>query len=38
MTEDPGYYKVDVDLSAKSYTLTAITTIGIIGAATPWLG
>lgn len=35
MTEDPGYYKVDVDLSAKSYTLTAITTIGIIGAATP---
>ena len=35
MTEDPGYYKVDVDLSARSYTLTAITTIGIIGAATP---
>ena len=35
MTEDPGYYKVDVDLSAKTYTLTPITTIGIIGAATP---
>ena len=35
MTEDPGYYKVDVDLSEKTYTLTPITTIGIIGAATP---
>ena len=35
MKEDPGYYKVDVDLSAKTYTLTPITTIGIIGAATP---
>jgi hypothetical protein len=35
MTEDPGYYKVDVDLSARTYTLTPITTIGIIGAATP---
>ena len=35
MTEDPGYYKVDVDLSAKTYTLTPITTIGIIGTAAP---
>ena len=35
MTEPEGYYKVDVDLSAKTYTLTPITTIGIIGAATP---
>ena len=35
MTEPAGYYKVDVDLSAKTYTLTPITTIGIIGAATP---
>ena len=31
MTEAPGYYKVDVDLSAKTYVLTPITTIGIIG-------
>ena len=38
MTEDPGYYKVDVDLSAKTYTLTPITTIGIIGAAVPETG
>ena len=38
MTEDPGYYKVDVDLSAKTYTLTPITTIGIIGAAVPVTG
>ena len=35
MTEPAGYYKVDVDLSAQTYTLTPITTIGIIGAATP---
>ena len=38
MKEDPGYYKVDVDLSAKTYTLTPITTIGIIGAAVPETG
>ena len=38
MEEDPGYYKVDVDLSAKTYTLTPITTIGIIGAAVPVTG
>ena len=38
MTEDPGYYKVDVDLSARTYTLTPITTIGIIGAAVPETG
>lgn len=31
MTEEPGYYKVDVDLDNKAYTLTPITTIGIIG-------
>ena len=35
ITEPAGYYQVDVDLSAKTYTLTPITTIGIIGAATP---
>lgn len=35
MTEDAGYYQVDVDLSAKKYTLTPITTIGIIGSAAP---
>ena len=35
MTEDAGYYKVDVDLSTKKYTLTPITTIGIIGSASP---
>ena len=34
MTEAPGYYKVDVDLSTKTYNLTPITTIGIIGDAT----
>ena len=34
MTEDAGYYKVDVDLESKSYVLTPITTIGIIGDAT----
>ena len=34
MKEDVGYYKVDVDLDNKSYTLTPITTIGIIGDAT----
>lgn len=28
-----GYYKVDVDLSAMTYSLTPITTIGIIGPA-----
>ena len=31
MTEEAGYYKVDVDLESKSYVLTPITTIGIIG-------
>ena len=35
MTEPAGYYKVEVDLSEKTYKLTPITTIGIIGAATP---
>ena len=35
ITEPAGYYKVDVDLSAKTYTLTPITTIGIIGSAAP---
>lgn len=35
MTEDAGYYKVDVDLENKSYVLTPITTIGIIGSASP---
>lgn len=34
MTEEAGYYKVEVDLSAKTYTLTPITTIGVIGDAT----
>ena len=34
MTEPAGYYKVEVDLSEKTYTLTPITTIGIIGDAT----
>ena len=38
ITEPAGYYKVDVDLSAKTYTLTPITTIGIIGAAVPVTG
>lgn len=35
MDETEGYYKVDVDLSTKKYTLTPITTIGIIGDAAP---
>ena len=35
MTEPAGYYQVDVDLSAKTYTLTPITSIGIIGSAAP---
>lgn len=35
MTEEAGYYKVDVDLGSKSYVLTPITTIGIIGSASP---
>jgi starch-binding outer membrane protein SusE/F len=35
MTEAAGYYKVDVDLETKSYVLTPITTIGIIGSASP---
>ena len=35
MAETEGYYKVDVDLSTKKYTLTPITTIGIIGDAAP---
>ncbi len=34
MTEEAGYYKVEVNLTTKSYTLTPITTIGIIGSAT----
>lgn len=35
MDETEGYYKVDIDLSTKKYTLTPITTIGIIGSAAP---
>lgn len=35
MTEPAGYYQVKVDLSAKTYTLTPITNIGIIGSASP---
>ena len=35
MTEAAGYYKVDVDLESKSYVLTPIKTIGIIGSASP---
>lgn len=35
MTEPAGYYKVEVDLSEKTYKLTPITSIAIIGAATP---
>ena len=35
MTEEAGYYKVDVDLESKSYVLTPIKTIGIIGSASP---
>ena len=35
MAEAAGYYKVDVDLETKSYVLTPITTIGIIGSASP---
>lgn len=34
MTEPEGYYKVEVNIAEKKYTLTAITTIGIIGDAT----
>lgn len=34
MTEEAGFYQVDVDLSKKTYTLTPFT-IGIIGNATP---
>ena len=34
ITEEAGFYQVDVDLSAKTYTLTPFT-IGIIGNATP---
>ncbi len=34
MTESAGFYKVVVDLTASTYTLTAINTIGIIGSAT----
>ena len=39
ITEEAGFYQVDVDLSAKTYTLTPFT-IGIIGNATPkgWAG
>lgn len=35
ITEEAGFYQVDVDLSAKTYTLTPITSIGIIGSAAP---
>lgn len=35
MTEPAGYYKVEVDLSAKTYTLYPITSISMIGDATP---
>ena len=35
MIEEASYYKVDVDLESKSYILTPITTIGIIGSASP---
>lgn len=35
ITEPVGYYQVDVDLSEKTYTLTPITSIGIIGSASP---
>lgn len=35
MTEPAGYYQVDVDLSERTYTLTPITSIGIIGSASP---
>ena len=34
MTQEAGFYQVDVDLSAKTYTLSTFT-IGIIGNATP---
>ena len=34
MTQEAGFYQVDVDLSAKTYTLTPFN-IGIIGNATP---
>ena len=34
MTQEAGFYQVDVDLSAKTYTLSHFT-IGIIGDATP---
>jgi starch-binding outer membrane protein SusE/F len=34
MTQEAGFYQVDVDLSAKTYTLSPFT-IGIIGDATP---
>ena len=39
IAEEAGFYQVDVDLSAKTYTLTPFT-IGIIGNATPkgWAG
>ena len=35
MTEEAGYYKVDVDLESKSYVLTPIESIGVIGSASP---
>ena len=35
ITEPAGYYQVDVDLSEKTYKLTPITSIGIIGSASP---
>ena len=35
ITEPACYYQVDVDLSERTYTLTPITSIGIIGSASP---
>lgn len=35
MTEAAGYYKVEVDLESKSYVLTPIESIGVIGSASP---
>ncbi len=35
MSEPEGFYQVIVDLNEKSYALTAISTIGLIGDATP---
>lgn len=35
MTEADGFYKVEVDLQALAYKLTAINSIGIVGSAAP---